>query len=360
VPVLALLVAFVALLTPAAHAQTHPTWVYQPGAVLDAAAVTLTGTPVTSIGSPSVVYDDLRGRWFMLFEAKTDIVDARCPQGVWGIGAAVSTDGVNWTPFTTAILKPTPGNGKFYSCVAGHPTAVFSPLVYGGNGGILAIFKAEQDTDACATTTPSWGCATATGLGRLQIELQPTGDPKKVYLQAKPVHQPATSTFGYPKLIQDLAKQYRILYQAYPDIVSTSSYNIASFPAATTEITLASGGVPWAIDEVFNPSVVCADDPVLRYRVFVGGRNTGGASVIDGAWGEGTEDTFTATWLFDAIADTTWTGNAPFRHWDVTKLTTGDYLIWFDEKDALGNNFIRFGGTTLTFNNSDAVSKVCL
>jgi hypothetical protein len=345
-----------------ARAQTPGSWVFEPGAVLEPSAVTLSGVGVSTISNPAVVYDTLRSRWFMVFEAMTDTVDARCPQGVWALGAAVSTDGINWTPFANAILFPTPGNGRFFSCVAAHPTAMYSPTVYGGAGGILVVFKAEQDTDACLVSTPSWGCATATGFGRVQIELNATtGDPRRVFIQTTPVHQPATATFGYPKVIQD-AGTYRILYQAYPDIVSTSSVGVANFPAAVNEILQSSGAVPDADNEVFNPSFVCDDDPkgAFPYATFVGGRDTNGGLIVAGSWTKAIEATFAQSWLVDATPQISWTDTNAWRHWDVTKLIDGNYLVWFDEKDPLtGTNFIRFGGTTLTFNNADAVSRVC-
>ena len=190
-----------------------------------------------SIGSPTVVYDTLRNRFIMLFESKTPTVDARCPQGVWAIGAAVSTDGINWTPFSTPIINPNPSLGRFFSCVAAHPTALFSATQPTANGGILFVFKAEQRNDACATSTPSWGCDIQTGFGRAIIQLNASGNPVAVTVRTSPIYQPSVLNFGYPRFVED-SSGVHFLYQSYPDIVSLEGPSLISLGSQDTAIRL--------------------------------------------------------------------------------------------------------------------------
>lgn len=359
---LAAVLAFFTLGTPDARAQAPADWQFVPGAVLSPDP----GFPYMSqsIGSPAVVYDTLRGRFLMFFESKTTTIDARCPQGVWALGAAWSNDGVNWTPFPSAVLTPNPTQTKWWSCAISHPTAIFSPTAYAGAGGVFVMVKGEQRNDACAVVAPSWGCDVLTGIGRMQVQLDASGDPIRVFAQATPNIEPTVATFGYPKLVQKTGV-YRVLYQGYPDIWSTFNTTPGVFPAGNNAVEIAHAdaalAVTWARNELFNPSLLCGDDPVYTYASFVGGRATQGATIVSGGWGKAIDDVWGGlnAFLLDATAQQEWMGNDAWRHWDVTRLTTGEYLVWFDEKDAFGNNFIRFGGTTLTFNNADVVSKIC-
>jgi hypothetical protein len=317
-----------------------------------------------SIGAPSVVYDTIRGRFFMVFETRTPTVDARCPQGVWGIGAATSTDGINWTPFATPILEPTPGNGRFYSCVAAHPSAMFFPNNPSANGGIVVVFKGEQDTDACDVITPSWGCDTATGFGRIQIALDAAGDPSSITIRSRPIYQPAGNVFGYPKIVRD-GTMYHMLYQDWPDIWSVEGTNLLglSSPDIALDVSDYNSTLTWVEDEFYNPSLVCDDDPAFPYATFVGGRslNATGSAVLLGGWGKGIDDIWgdANQFLLDATPQQDFANNDDWRHFEVTKLSTGEYLVWYSEKDVSGNSSIYMGGTTLSFNNSDVVSRVC-
>jgi hypothetical protein len=354
------------LLATAAHAQTPGSWQFVTGAVLEPnPAISYMSQ---SIGSPTVIYDTNRDRFMMIFETRTPTVDARCPQGVWTLGFATSPDGVTWTPRSTPLLNVVPGSGRWFSCALSHPTALYTPTAYGGNGIITMFAKGEQDTAACDVTTPSWGCDTITGIGLIQIYLTAAGDPQIVAVRSTPVLDPpptANATlYGFPKAVRK-GGVYRILYQVYPDIWSAFSGNLTSFPDTQQQLELAKDDVrlttPWVRNELFNPSLVCDDDPSFPYAGYVGGRHTNGTGVVSGGWGKAIDNAWggTSTFALDATAQVEWVGDDAWRHWDVHRLTTGDYLVWFDEKDASGNNIIRFGGTTLTFNNADVVSKTC-
>ncbi|MEZ4241763.1 MAG: hypothetical protein R3F59_37565 [Myxococcota bacterium] len=360
------LVGLFAAVSTAAHAQTPGSWQEVAGAVLSPNPGL--SYMAESVSSPTVMYDANRNRFMMIFEAKTNNHDARCPQGVWALGFATSPDGVTWTPRSTPLVNPQPGNGRFYSCALSHPTAVYNPTAYGGNGVITLFAKGEQDTDACAVTTPSWGCDQITGIGWLQIYLDAGGSPSVVAARSTPVLDPppaagAPAYYGYPKVVRK-GGVYRVLYQVYPDIWSAYTGNLTNFPDNQQRLEIAKNDVklviPWVRNELFNPSLVCDDAVGMSYAGFIGGRLTNATGVVSGGWGKAVTNTFGtgATFALDATAQVEFTGDDTWRHWDVHKLTTGDYLVWFDEKTASGN-IIRFGGTTLTFNNADVVSKTC-
>lgn len=343
-----------------ALAQQPSDWQFLPGPVLSPnPAIPFMSQ---SIGSPTVVYDTLRNRFIMLFEAKTTATDPRCPQGIWAIGAAFSPDGINWTPFPTPIINPNPANSRFFSCVAAHPSAVFVPNQPTANGGVLFVFKAEQVNDACASATPNWGCNVQTGFGRAMLRLTAAGNPLSVTIRTSPIYQPSVLSFGYPKFVED-ASGVHFLYQGYPDIISLEGPSLITLGSQDTALRALDykSSVPWVQDEFFNPSLICDDDPAFPYATFVGGRDTNATGVVSGGWGKAIDDVWgdASQFMLDTTAQQTWTGNDAWRHFEVTKLTTDEYLVWYSQKDASGNNHIHFGGTTLTFNNADVMSRVC-
>lgn len=354
------LVSALGAFVPAA-AQQPADWDFVAGAVLSPDP----GIPfmTESISSPSVVFDSNHNRFIMVFESRTSTVDARCPQGIWALGAAVSNDGINWTPFATPMLRPNPNSSRFYSCVAAHPTAIYDPTQYGGNGGLLVVFKGEQTNDACPAggVVPPWGCDQYSGFGRLQIELNGAGNPLRVFVRNQPIMIPTVNEFGYPKLVEDFPN-YRMLYQSYPDIYATETTSLLSFPEGTPELEVSeyAASVPWVTDELFNATLLCNDDPVFEYATFVGGRNTNFGGIVEGAWGKAIKQLWSDDFLLEVTPQQSWTGNNEWRHWDISRTTTGEYLVWFDEKDPVtGNNFIRFGATDLSFANNTVMSKIC-
>ena len=119
--------------------------------------------------------------------------------------------------------------------------------------------------------------------------------------------------------------------------------------------------VPWVDNELFNPAYVCGDDPVgnMDLKLFVGGRDTDYGAVVDGAFGTAISNRTTIAFALDATPQVTWTGNSAWRHWDVVGLTTGEYLVYLDEKDGSGNNFIRLGGTDLGWSAADVGTRYC-
>ncbi|MBX2799389.1 MAG: hypothetical protein KTR31_17065 [Myxococcales bacterium] len=323
-----------------------------------------------SIGGPSVVYDTIHDRFVMVFEARTPTTDSRCPQGIWALGLATSTDGISWTMDSNPLLLPVPGSGDFYSCVAAHPAVVFTE---NGNGRLQVFFKAEEDTDSCKKS----GFATCpyTGIGRMRVDFDKKGDVSTTNIQSTVVRQ-LDGPGGFPSVVLD-GITFKLAYQTYPNVRVAESVLFTSFPVGsvvfdvnadfssgetgdTSDTGDTESGPQWVFDEFFSPSIICDDSFLFPDAMWVGSRDTRFGAVLEGGWGKGLKGaSSSADWILSEAAGATWTNDDDWRHWEMLRLSTGDYLTWFSEKDASGDNSIHFGGTTLTFNNSDVESRIC-
>jgi len=351
----AMAAALCALPASSALAQTAASWTFLGGSVLSPQSTVTFASE--SIGSPSVVYDSIRDRFVMVFESRTPSTDPDCPAGIWALGMATSPNGTTWTMTTSPLLLPVPGSGNYFSCVAAHPAAVF---LGGGNGSMQVFFKAQQDTAACATTIPSWGCGEYTGVGRMRVRFDAVGAVQSISVQASPALSPAGGVAeGYPSVIKDGSTFYMAV-QHYPNIELSSSASFTTFPAPTPVIELKDhlGVVPWVDDEFFNPSLMCDDSVAFPFAMFVGGRDTSFAKIRSGAMSKAISSA-SILWALSATPQVEWSTDDEYRHWDTQRLITGDYLLWFTERDANGDNFIRFGATNLVFNNSDVAGRIC-
>ncbi len=356
----------------AAHAQVAGDW------ILD------TTTPVlepdtsgalpwmeNSVSSPSVAYDPIRDQFYMVFESRIlDPADGAlvgCPQGLWGLGLATSPDGVTWTVDPDPIIEPVPGDGTYFSCVAAHPTILFETPIQAPNGTIVVWFKAEQDEGVQALcglpTEPNWGCEQYTGVGRIRVPLFPDGTVHSVRIRGNPViGAGAFPSIGYPKVYND-AGTYQMLVTMYPDIWVSDSIDHNAFgpPTVVMEVADYQGAITWVRDEFFNPTAVCDDSATFPLASFVGGRDTDFGAVLSGGWGKAISTTG-LSWVLGVDAQQEWFTDDEWRHWDILRLITDDYLVWFSQADT-GSvpkvNRIYFGGTTLTFNNTDVQSKTC-
>ena len=341
------LVAVLGVASPA-HAQT---FTYQTAAVLEPdSGITWASE---SVGSPSVAYDTIHDRFLMAFESRTPTEDADCPQGVWALGLATSADGINWTIETTAMVEPTPSSGNYYSCVAAHPAAVFRAV---NDGELYVLFKAEQAESSCAGAACPY-----TGIGGVRLTFNAAGNVSLRTITASPVLT-LNGPGGHPSFVQD-SGTFRMLYQEYPDIYRTSSTNINSFPAGTLTFDasydwLGLEGVSWEYDEFKSPSVLCDDSVAFPFAAWVGSVDTSFGAVLEGAWGKAIS-TVGVTWDLATSPSETWSNDDDWRHWDMLRLVTGDYLVWFSERDVSGDSSIYFGGTSLVFNNSDVESRIC-
>ncbi len=80
--------------------------------------------------------------------------------------------------------------------------------------------------------------------------------------------------------------------------------------------------------------------------------------IVEGAWAKAISSS-AVNWALSTTTQQSWANNDEWRHWDVQRLITGNYLIWFSEKDVSGDSSIYFGGTTTTFNITDVQGKTC-
>jgi hypothetical protein len=339
-----------ALVAGSAFAQQF-TWSYQAGAVLSPDPASTYAN--VSVSNPSVVRDIFNNQYVMAFETKTTTVDANCPNGVWDIGFATSPDGITWTMQTTPAIAPNPASNNYYSCVAAHPSLIYRSTNPAAVPTMFLYFKAE-----------GWAGANK-GIGVAFIKFRSSGAPYVRNLYAAPALVPSSGqTFATPHVIRQ-GSNYRMMVQEYPDILEYTSNSGTSFTTAgVTRFGLSTYQQPivsWVDDEFYNPAYVCDDDPIGSFdlRVFPGARDTNAGTVLSGAWSTAVAHRSIFSYVLNTTPEVTWANNTEWRHWDVLGLTTGDYLIYFDEKDVSGNNFIRLGGTDLTWNAADIRTRFC-
>jgi hypothetical protein len=322
-----------------------------------------------TIGSPSVVYNTRNSTYYMFFETKLPTVDPECPAGLWAIGTATSADGITWSVRSTATISPDPNapTPTFHSCVAAHPGAIYRETPQGGV--ITVFFKGEQATDACATVAQTWGCDQYTGIGRYRIRFNTAGQFVDQTLFTTPVIQ-INQNFGYPKPIRYTntlgSTTWLMSYGVYPNI-ELATATAAAGPWTNQGIILEANSptaqnATWVEDEFFNSALACRDTGALPFESFVGGRDTNYAAVLSGGLGKAISTTGSpGSWTLGLTPYFEITSDDEFRHWDVLRVGTSDYLLWYDEKDVSGNNQIRLAATipTFTWSNTDVYDKQC-
>ena len=339
----------IALVMSTAWAQSPGDWSFQAGAVLSPIpGSTWMGT---TLSNPSVVRDWVNNQYVMAFETRTDTVHGSCPNGVWAVGLATSPDGITWTPQPNPVVMPNPGSGNFMACVAAHPTLVFRTTTAAQVPSMYLYFKAEG-----LNGTPG-------GIGAALLKFS-GARPYLRTLYATPALAAGGRSYSTPHAVRQ-GSRWRLMVQDYPDILEFTSTTPTSFTGGGSVVldhsALRAPVVPWVDNELFNPAYVCGDDPVgnMDLKLFVGGRDTDYGAVVDGAFGTAISNRTTIAFALDATPQVTWTGNSAWRHWDVVGLTTGEYLVYFDEKDGSGNNFIRLGGTDLGWSAADVGTRYC-
>jgi len=355
-----------ALLAGPALAQQPSDWDIHPSVLLTGADVPWGET----IGSPTVVFNTRNNQYYMFFESRITATDPECPAGLWGIGSATSADGITWSVRSTPVIAPDPNsaNPTFHSCVAAHPGAIYRETPQGGV--IQVFFKGEQADDACTVLNPdpTWGCQQYTGVGRYRLRFNTLGQFIDEQLATAPVIAKDTN-FGYPKPLRYTTVSgttWLMSYGVYPNI------ELATAPAATgpwtergiiLDVTSSTAqSTTWVEDEFFSNALACRDSGALPYESFVGGRDTSFANVRDGGLGKAISTTGQpGTWTLGLTPFFEWVGDDDFRHWDVLRIGTSDYALWYDERDVSGNNQIRLASTigTFTWNTADVYDKQC-
>ncbi|MCA9569211.1 MAG: hypothetical protein KC656_15285, partial [Myxococcales bacterium] len=269
-----------------------------------------------SVSSPSVVYDSIRGRYLMFFEARTPYTNSHCPQGIWRLGMATSPDGVSWTIVPDAVVPSNPtgwGASTYYNCVAAHPTAFFSPNNRGtSQGKVWVWFKSEQIDNACQGTTRSWGCGVYTGVGLATVCFDNAGDPYRCALSNTPVLQsPDGANMGTPKMVYQ-TDTWRMALGIYPDIYTATGRfdDLTLDPTPILRRSVLRQTIPWVVNEVFNPAQVCDDDSAgnMDLAMFVGGRETELGATVAGSWGKAISDSSVLSYMLDTTPQVSWTG----------------------------------------------------
>lgn len=298
------------------------------------------------IGSPSVVHRRRYNDYVMFFETRVTAPDADCIAGRWAVGVARSTDGKSWTVAPTPLVVPQAGS--YHACVVAHPYAVIDE-----NGRDIHLwFKGEQGVQACNNQNKPWGCSTYTGVGyakvsrNLQTLLQTVSEP---VLQV--------DNFGYPAVVHKDGTWYMMVAKVPSFYLATSSQPDSGWSLAQPSPVMQPGVTTWAQDELFNPSLVCADEGSFPFHNYFGGRNKWRWKILDGGWGSALSSDATS-WFVAAQAYFQFNGPSPWRHWDTIRVGTNDTLVWFSEKTN-GVNHIGFAGTTDTWVDSDVKSRLC-
>lgn len=318
---------------PLGHAQqltVHDGWLIEPadGSFYE-----------NGVGSPTVAYDRANDTWVMFFETRFEAPDSLCSIGQWGIGRATSPDGLTWTVDDTMTIAPTADT--FYGCVLAHPT-----ILYDGERWRM-WFKAQQPSNACADGAKPWGCTQVTGVGYAESTngLDFVVDPEPML---------NLTSFGFPTVVEvdgilrmllAFSSQANTIYELWETV---SLDDGASWSAP--EVVVQPGFATWVEDEIYNPALVCTNEPPFRFVLWAGGRDTerpvGGAPrILTAALGLA---------LSENGVDFAWDANSPYvlwdldpeppaqpdrdwRHWDVVRIED-DYLLFFSEFDERERN----------------------
>ena len=341
--------AMIGLSTMGAHAQAPGDFEIWPDILL-AANSDGNGYMVNGVGAPSVAYDPDQQRYVMAFEVRLPQTDPLCPFGMWGIGLATSDDGIsNWVTLPTPILEPAPGT--YYACTAAHPSILYWPPTR-----TLYIWSKAEQTDP---PDDAIGPSRFVGVGRIRVRVKEQGGFEEILIDEDPVLT-IDQNFGIPRVVHNLGTFYMSLTRR-PDMFLASAPNTSDFVlGAARSLQPGEANPPWAVDELFNASLVCETDLAFPFSVFIGGYDLGHGAVIEaGGWGKAVSSDG-VDWLLGVDPYFEFSGADDWRHWDVVRVGLSDYLVWFDEKDGNQRNQVRFASTVETWNDGDVYSKVCL
>lgn len=309
---------------------------------------------VNGAGAPTVAYDPGQERYLMVFEVQLSEPDAICPVGRWGLGMAISEDGISWEAQPDPIVEPEAGS--YYSCVAAHPSAVFRE----SRNALHVFFKSERGEGECdEDSTDEALCSRYTGVGRARVLFDEhglvSGD---VNVADEPV-LPLNEDMGYPRFVRQGGVNY-LMFTQRPDVWLASSTGVDHFEVME-EPVLTAGGSPslWAEDELFNGALTCSSSAEFPLQAWVGGRNFDGEMAMSGGIGWGLASSV-LSWFLGLEPVLEWGETGDWRHWDVLRVGEDNYLVYFSERDASGLPRIRLATTTSDWDDAEVYSKVCL
>lgn len=309
-----------------------------------------------AIGRMTVAYDDDHGEYVMFFETwyPESYYDPAqyqgCAQGVWGLNRATSVDGLEWEVDSNPLLMPQPDS--WFGCVIAHPN-----VIYDGEEWHL-WFKAEQPANVCAEgDAPEWGCDQYTGIGygtsRDGVNWTFRDNP---ILALDDFDESDLLALGYPSVVvvEDgwvmlVAKQY--LDYRVSMLLARSDDRGRSWQV-DPEPVFEPGGADWIRDRVYNPALLCEDDPNKpSMTLFFAGVDHATSRVGFGkATSDGPYDWYVAqdapyfTW--DTVA-----GENPWIHW--TGMRAGDdYVVYFTER-TVGDDGVERPQMRAAFTNPD-------
>lgn len=310
------------------------------------------GYMVNGVGSPTVAYDTDQGRYLMAFEVRLPNGHPDCPADRWALGLAFSDDGVSdWQTTTIPIVKPQ--MGTYFACIAAHPTILYNSA----NRTALIWFKAEQTMPV----DPDIGPHRYTGVGLVRVRFRADGSIEQVLVSPEPALR-VDAPFNNPRVVR-YKNELHMALALWPDMWTARGTSPTDFQLSDGPELVASDANPgWAVDELFNASLVCENDLLFPFSIFLGGRTfdaTGSISV--GGWGRAVSANDRG-WYLGATPYFQWRGQHAWRHWDVLRVDDQSgthYLVYFDEKDDQGRNQVRLASTLPAWNPHDVYSKYC-
>jgi hypothetical protein len=174
-------------------------------------------------------------------------------------------------------------------------------------------------------------------------------------IQSNRVALVLNQTFGYPSVAK-IGSEWVMLLQQYPDLYRASGTSPDSFTLGASPV-ITSTTATWANTEVFEPSMICADDVVFPYVSWVGGRSLV-AGMLSTAGASDAVSSDGVTWLLNTAADFLWGSNDDYRHFDVITDSAGALRMYWVQRVG-GVNQVRLKATDASWTATDTQNRVC-
>lgn len=163
-------------------------------------------------------------------------------------------------------------------------------------------------------------------------------------------------SLGYPSVMHVGADWLMVVQDGLELKRATAAVPEGPFTLDATPI-LSPGIVSWAMDEVFEPNLIC-DGGAMPYQMYFGGRTLTASVISDG----GISDAFssdTVGWVANVASRfLAWVNPDEYRHFDVVRNGDGEYRMWYSEKVG-GLNQVGVNVTTPTFDDTTVQERVC-
>ena len=329
---------------------------------------------------PTVTFDADAGQYVMYHtsqypdwyaEEQSDDFSG-CKNGIFGVGRAVSPDGINWTPEPADGPVLGPKEGTFGACAVAHPTVILD------NGTWRLWFKTEQEADPCPDgETPAWGCERFTGIGYAEstdgINWTMGAEP----ILANTAWGPSLG-IGFPSVVR-LEDKWVLYASSIPNIyMATSEQPGSGWVAEPTEVDSETGEVTvlpllkpganaWMADRVFCPALSCDElNTSLPIQFWFGGKD------LDGTWGFGKASAGGPPESEGDEVEVFVSSSSPFREWeateaanrwgnfDVLRIGEDDWVVYYKAKDENNVNAIGMAYTVSSWSGEDMHDRICV